>query len=453
MHIGGCLSGIGAIPYVQAQFRCDDGLMASAPTATDGSASEEIPLRGMSPPTNSAATAPTHGPLRRRPDRGLLGGVCAGLAERLDMHVLVVRAVMAMVVVAGIGVPVYALAWALIRVAPESEGVPRPRGAWREAVLIVVVVGAALIGLRHAGLWVGDRVLWPLVMGSCGLALVWRPTFAFSATGAGRRSLSPRELARRLGRVDLPRLLVGVVLVAFAGASLLHGVGVLHSLGRALGAVAIVATMLALLVAPWCVRIARTLASERSARIREQERAELAAHLHDSVLQTLALIQKRAGDPREVAHLARRQERELRDWLHERPAPNGQDSVARALERVAGEVEELHGVAIEVVTVGDRPLDGSLEAMVQAAREAMTNAAKFAGCERVDLYAEVQNGRVEVFVRDRGVGFDPAAVPADRRGVRDSIVARMERHHGSAVVRSTAGEGTEVELTLECTPV
>jgi len=426
--------------------------MASALTATEGSPSQEIPPRGMSPPARSTAPEPTHGPLRRYPDRGLLGGVCAGLAQRLDMDVMVVRAVMAMVVVAGIGVAIYVLAWALIRVAPESEGVPRPRGAWREAVLIVVVVGAALIGLRRAGLLVDDRILWPLVMGSCGLALVWRPTFAFSATGAGRRSLSPREVARRLGRVDLPRLVIGAVLVAFAGASLLHGLGVLHSLGRALGAVAIVATMLGLLVAPWLVRMARTLASERSARIREQERAEVAAHLHDSVLQTLALIQKRAGDPREVAALARRQERELRDWLHERPAPNGHDSVARALERVAAEVEELHGVAIEVVTVGDRPLDGSLEAMVQAAREAMTNAAKFAACERVDLYAEVEDGRVEMFVRDRGVGFELAEVPPDRRGVRDSIVARMERHHGSAVVRSKPGEGTEVELSMECQP-
>jgi signal transduction histidine kinase len=425
--------------------------MASAPTATDRSPSEDYQAPGLSPPPPVAPRPPKRGPLRRYPDRGLLGGVCAGVAEQLDVDVLLVRAVMAMAIVAGVGVAVYALAWALIRVAPESEGVPRQRGAWREAVLIVFVVGAALIGLRHSGLWVGDRILWPLVLGSCGLALVWRPTFAFSAAAtAGRRSLSPREIARRLGTVDVPRLVIGGLMVAFAAASLLHGIGVLHSVGRAIGAVAIVAAMLGLLVAPWLVRIARTLASERSARIREQERAELAAHLHDSVLQTLALIQKRAEDPREVAGLARRQERELRDWLHERPSPDGQDSVARALERVAAEVEELHGVTIEVVTVGDRRLDGGLEAMVQAAREAMTNAAKFSGCERVDLYAEVEPERVEMFVRDRGVGFDPAAIPVDRRGVRDSIVARMERYRGSAVVRSALGEGTEVELTLEC---
>ncbi len=213
--------------------------------------------------------------------------------------------------------------------------------------------------------------------------------------------------------------------------------------------VAIIAAILGLLTVPWFVRMGRSLSFERSARIREQERAEVAAHLHDSVLQTLALIQKRAGDPREVAGLARRQERELRSWLLERPDPGEGSSVAAALERAAAEVEELHRVPIEVVTVGDGPLNGGLEAVVQAAREAMTNAAKFAGSERVDLYAEVEPDRVEVFVRDRGVGFDPHAIPADRRGVRDSIIARMERHHGRATVHSRPGEGTEVELVME----
>jgi len=174
----------------------------------------------------------------------------------------------------------------------------------------------------------------------------------------------------------------------------------------------------------------------------------MAAHLHDSVLQTLALIQKRAEDPREVAGLARRQERELRHWLLGGPEPTGQETMAGALERAAAEVEELHRVPIEVVTVGDGPLDGRLEAIVAAAREAMTNAAKFAGSERVDLYAEVQPDRVGVFVRDRGVGFDLQAIPPDRRGVRDSIIGRMERHRGSAAVHSTPGQGTEIELEM-----
>jgi signal transduction histidine kinase len=166
------------------------------------------------------------------------------------------------------------------------------------------------------------------------------------------------------------------------------------------------------------------------------------------VLQTLALMQRRIDDPREVAALARRQERELRAWLNGRHAA-GDNTVALALETAAAEVEEAHGVPVEVVAVGDAPLDARAEALVAAAREALVNAAKFAGDGPVALYAEVAAGRIEVFVRDRGPGFDPAAVPADRRGVRESIIGRMERHGGRAAVHTALGEGTEVELVLE----
>jgi len=397
--------------------------------------------------------APARQRLRRYPDRGLLGGLGAGIAEHFDVDVLIVRLAMAVVMSAGgVGVVLYGLGWALVPVASESEGVPRRRGAWREAVLMVLVAAGVLYGLRRAGLLIGGAFIWPLALGACGMALVWRPGRGSGSSDPGGRRLSPRRLTRRVSQIDLPRVVIGALLVAFAAAALLHASGVLHNLGKELGAVAIVATMLGLLLGPWMVRLARSLASERAARIREQERAEVAAHLHDSVLQTLALIQKRAGDPREVAGLARRQERELRHWLLERPARADRDSMAGALERAAAEVEELHRVPIEVVTVGDGPLDDRLEAMVQAAREAMTNAAKFASSARVDLYAEVEPERVEVFVRDRGVGFDPATIPGDRRGVRDSIIARMARHHGHAAVHSTPGEGTEVELVMERSP-
>jgi signal transduction histidine kinase len=171
----------------------------------------------------------------------------------------------------------------------------------------------------------------------------------------------------------------------------------------------------------------------------------VAAHLHDSVLQTLALVQRRADDPREVAALARRQERELRAWLNE-SRPTG--TFATALDAAASEVEGDHHVPIEVVTVGDAPLDDRTAALVAAVREALVNASKFAGPEPIAVYAEVEDGRFEVFVRDRGPGFDPEAVPADRRGVRDSIVGRMERHGGTATVHSRPGQGTEVELVL-----
>jgi signal transduction histidine kinase len=405
-------------------------------------ASAEAPL--------GQSTSPAPAPLTRKPDRAVLGGVCAGLAEHFGLAVWVVRTVMlALVAIGGVGVAVYALAWTLVPVAPGSELAASRWGSLRQALLIVFGAVVALGVLHHlaAHMSYGDA-LWPLALGICGVALVWRPIVAAERPPAGGRASLGGHL-RGAFRIDGPRMVLGALLVSFASAGLLHLVGVQHNLGEAIGVVALIAAMLGLLTVPWFVRLARSLTFERAARIREQERAELAAHLHDSVLQTLALIQKRAGDPREVAGLARRQERELRSWLLARPADSERDSVATALERAAVEVEELHGVPVEVVTVGDGPLTSRLEAVVGAAREAMTNAAKFAGAERVDLYAEVGPRRVEVFVRDRGVGFDPRAIPDDRRGVRDSIVARMERHDGRATVHSSPGAGTEVELVME----
>jgi signal transduction histidine kinase len=409
----------------------------------------------MSPPAPEARSE--HPPLRRYPDRGLLGGVCAGVAEYIGVETLLVRLGMAAAItIGGLGIAIYALAWALIPVAPGSERAERRPGAWREMLAIVVVVAAVLVVLRHTRLWLGDSLVGPVLLASFGLALVWRPASPSLAGLPRRWRPSLRSLPlnlRRPTRGDAPRLVLGAILVAFASASLLHSLGVLDSLGKAIGAVAIIATALGVLVGPWFVRLGRNLAVERAARIREQERAELAAHLHDSVLQTLALIQRRAGDAREVAGLARRQERELRRWLFERSAAGADTSVKGAFERAAAEVEELHAVPVEAVIVGDRGLDAPLEALVLAAREAMTNAAKFAGVERVDLYAEVGSGRVEAFVRDRGVGFDPTAIPPDRRGVRDSIVGRMERYGGHAEVHSNPGDGTEVELSMDAQTV
>jgi signal transduction histidine kinase/phage shock protein PspC (stress-responsive transcriptional regulator) len=402
------------------------------------------PARAEQPALRAGGAA-----LRRRPDRGLIGGVCAGIAEQFETDVLLVRVVAAMIVaVGGLGIAVYALGWALIPVAPDSAGLKRRKGAWRDAAVLLVAVAVLAVGLRQSGLRFGDAIVWPAVLGVCGLALVWRPIVAprGEAQPAGR---SLGVLLARARQVDLARLAAGALLVAFASAGLLHSVGVQHSLGKAIGTVVIVGTISGLLILPSFVRLGRSLSFERSARIREQERAEVAAHLHDSVLQTLALIQKRSADPREVAGLARRQERELRSWLNEREGVAATESVAVALELAAVDVEDIYGIQVEVVTVGDLPLDEHLDALVQAAREALTNAAKFAGSSRIDVYAELSSAPVEVFVRDRGVGFDPDAVPADRRGVRESIVGRMERHNGSAKVHSRPGAGTEVELTME----
>ena len=208
-----------------------------------------------------------------------------------------------------------------------------------------------------------------------------------------------------------------------------------------------VAGALLLIAGPWVWRLAIDRDAERTARIRSDERSDVAARVHDSVLQTLALIQRHANEPRRVASLARRQERELRGWLYgDQPIGDANASLVAALSAAAGDVEELHGVRVEIASAGDCPVDGPLGAVVLAAREAMTNAAKFAGVEEIDVYVEVTDEEVAVFVRDRGAGFDRAAVPADRRGLVESIEGRLERAGGRATIVSSPGEGTEVEL-------
>jgi signal transduction histidine kinase len=255
----------------------------------------------------------------------------------------------------------------------------------------------------------------------------------------------PREEARRASWAGfLVAVILGIGLFFF------WATGILESAGSAALAALVVTIALALISAPLWWTMVRRLGAERMATARSQERAEVAAHLHDSVLQTLALVQQRADDPEEVAKLARRQERELRTWLAgEEPLRPG-ERLADALRAAAAEVEETHGGQIEAVVVGDAALDERREALVAATREALTNAAKFAsGGGPVRLYAEIEDSGARVFVDDRGPGFDPDAIPDDRRGVRESIIGRMERYGGRAEIRSGPGGGTEIELAIE----
>ena len=197
-----------------------------------------------------------------------------------------------------------------------------------------------------------------------------------------------------------------------------------------LGGVLVVIAAIAVVLGPWWLRIARDLVLERQARVRAEERADMAARVHDSVLQTLALIQLRAQDPQQVVALARAQERELRAWLFDGRAPGSLDSattVAAGVRLIQEDVEAQHGIAVEAVTVGDCDLDEDLAAMLAAAREATVNAAKWSGAEVVSVFAEVEPEEISIFVRDRGRGFDPDAVSSDRKGLAESIHARMSR--------------------------
>jgi signal transduction histidine kinase len=298
-----------------------------------------------------------------------------------------------------------------------------------------VGVGGLLL-LQAAGVF--SPVLLPLVFAGAGAALVWRQ--ADEAQRSRWRGVGDRRL----------RLLAvggGAVLLAVGLTGFLATIGQLGQARDGLLSTAVVVVGLAVLTGPWLLRISADLSAERRERIRSQERAEMAAQVHDSVLQTLALIRKAAQDPREVTRLARVQERELRGWLYAPSVPQ-EPAFAAALSSVAGEVEEAHGVTVEVVAVGDCPTSPALVALVAASREALVNAARHSGVDTISLYAEVGADRVEVFVRDRGSGFDPAAVPPDRFGIAQSVVGRMQRHDGRASVRSSPGSGTEVRLEV-----
>jgi signal transduction histidine kinase/phage shock protein PspC (stress-responsive transcriptional regulator) len=404
----------------------------------------------------ATSTASPREPLRRARAGKYLGGVCAGLGRHLGVDPLVVRiAFVAAATAGGVGLLLYGLAWVLIPAEESSEAtstwrIPRGRAAIEVALGVGLLTLSVLLTMRALGVWFSDVVVWPVFLVAAGGGLLWRQSMRPTPAEAPTALEPPAEERRRERNRVLSGSGLGAGLVIAAGVFFLYATGSLSAARDAVLAALVVAVVLGIIFAPWAVRLVRSLSTEREARIRSQARAEMGAHLHDSVLQTLALVQKRADDPRAVAALARTQERELRAWLAGREG--GHDRVAAALEALAGEVERAHGVPVEVVVVGDRELDSRGEALVAAAREAMINAAKFGGGSTVDVYAEAGDGELQVFIRDRGPGFDPDAVPDDRRGVRESIVGRMARHGGRAEIHSAVGAGTEVELILPEAP-
>jgi glucose-6-phosphate-specific signal transduction histidine kinase len=321
-----------------------------------------------------------------------------------------------------------------------------------------VVLGFLLL-LRAVGWWPGDPFVWPLVIAAAGLALVWsRPGANLPATPVrGFEHLPPaasQALSTLFGtrRRSWVRFVGGIVLVLGGIAAFSASVGTWETLRSVAFGTIVVGLGIALAFGPAIGRLVTELTNERRERIRVAERADIAAHLHDSVLQTLALIQRRADDPHQVVSLARAQERELRSWLFDGKAPGSLDgratTVSDGIRLIQQEIEAQHGIVVDAISVGECELDEDLGALLAAAREATVNAAKWSGAGAVSLFAEVEPTAVSVFVRDRGRGFDPAAVPADRKGLAESVRARMERRGGSATIRSTLGEGTEVVLTM-----
>ncbi|HET6504073.1 MAG TPA: PspC domain-containing protein [Amycolatopsis sp.] len=392
---------------------------------------------------------------RRRSGRAL-AGVAAGLADHLGVRVLWVRAFFAaLAALGGAGLLAYGLLWVFVPQSSNEEHVePSPKDRQQALALLILGIGLAVGGSMISGT-ISGWVAVPVAVALVGAAVVWREADESQRRRwrAGARSGVAGVMLGGGGWSAAVRILAGVALVITGIGVVVLRSGTFDQVQFALIAVLATLVGVAVLTVPFWLRMVRDLGEERRVRIRSEERAEIAAHLHDSVLQTLALIQKQAETPKEVARLARGQERELRGWLYgpsgygePKPLAGGQLSVA--LAAACGEVEDAFAISVSQVVVGEAELDEPLTALVQAAREAIVNAAKHAGVDEVSVYAEVEPASVTVFVRDRGKGFDLEAVPEDRHGLVDSIRGRMERNGGTVRLRTAPGEGTEVQLEL-----
>ena len=390
-------------------------------------------------------------PRATRARRGrVLGGVCAGIAAHVGWSVRVVRAsFILLTLLSGFGLVLYAAYWAWLPIDDRDGDAPRPaegRDLAGALGLGALAIGVLLLlsvrGVDLVGSWVT-----PLVLVGAGVGVLWRQSDDTRRSALlSDVSASARATTRTAIRRSGPRILLGLALVLIGILGVVASQGNLAASLKGLAAAFLAVVGLCLVLLPFVLGWWRDLAAERRARIHSEERAEVAAQVHDSVLQTLTLIQRSAHDSDEVVRLARTEERALRRWLYAPVGDPGATFVA-ALESEIADVESTYACAVELVHVGDVARDERVDALVAAAREAIVNAAKHAG-GAVAVYVECGDDAVEVFVRDRGAGFDPAAVPDDRLGLRESVLARMGRVGGTAHVRSQAGEGTEVSLVL-----
>jgi signal transduction histidine kinase len=405
--------------------RCDDGVVAET-VATDA------------PSRRRLASALIHGERVTRSSDRILVGVAGGYAHQWRVEPTLVRAAVGLLTLAGgVGAALYGLG--ILTTAPPSAGAavaPVQTVSRRRELAIVAATLSILVVARRAGLWPGDGVMLPATLVAVAVVVVWAPGRPERTAGAARIAVHPAI-----------RVTAGVALAVTGIAAMADRTGGLAAVGRSASAVAIAVTGVAVIAAPAIGRLVGRLDQERRLRVREEERAALAAHLHDSVLQSLVLIQ-RSDDPRQMTSLARRQERELRSWLYGGRTDAEPTTLQSAVEAMTAAIEVDHAVRVDAVMVGDQALDEAATAMIGVLREATTNAARHAGVEHVDVYVEVDEGSLVGYVRDTGIGFDPGAVAADRRGIAESVIGRAERAGGKATIVSQPGVGTEVEIRI-----
>ena len=443
-----------------------DGMGPSAPRTESAPATAALPIAKEGAPDSGPGDAEDKPRATRVAEGAWLGGVCTGLARHLGWPLMVVRiAFVALATFQFIGVIAYGALWLLLppgstekapglesasRAGLRDQSKPKRRIDWG-MLLALIALGVGLLWImQNTGLGISSQLFWPVAFACAGAALVWRQADSeqqkrWRAEAGGRAWLAP--FVARGGWPALVRVIVGLGLVGAAFGIVIAQQGQISHLPEVMAMTMLALTGLAIVLAPWLHRSRSALNQARAEKVRADARADMAAHLHDSVLQTLAMIQRQAEDPKAVQQLARRQERELRNWLYDDELHEA--TLKAALTAAAAEVEDERGVPVELVTVGDCDTSDPIQALVRAAREAMVNAAKHSGAEKIDVYAEVDEDSVEVFVRDRGNGFDADAVAEDRMGVKGSIIDRMARHGGTATIRSAPGDGTEVRLEIK----
>jgi signal transduction histidine kinase len=405
-----------------------------------------------------------HGRLQRSNEDRIIAGIAGGIAARRGTDATKFRIVLVLLgLVSGLGIVAYVIAWLVLPAEGSTETIGARALSDRQGITIAIALVPALVLVLIVGSALHENFLssWglPLLLSAAGLVLVYRNAedderlwLDHSVKALLQLGPEPRQSRRNfLARIagGLVVFVLGIVVISEGSWN--------HSWLRPVAGTLFMIAGTVILLGPWWLRLALELLHERQARIRAEERADMAARVHDSVLQTLAMIQRSADQPQEVAKLARAQERELRSWLFEGRPPGsfgseGASTLSAAVEQIEREVEAAHGVAVDAVTVGDAPLDDQVRALLAAGREATVNAAKWSGASSVSIFVEAEPKRVSLFVRDRGSGFDPGAVADDRQGIAESIRGRMQRHGGTAVIRSVPGEGTEVELSVPRPP-
>ncbi len=394
---------------------------------------------------------------RRSEEDWLVAGVCGGLGARLGVDPVVLRlALVALSFAGGAGIAIYLVLWAVTedQLGPTRVSTPRRTTTQQSASIALITVGLLLL-LREMGLWFGDGLVWPVAVATLGSGLLWarddESRLSWLRRGPGEEAPVATSLGSSLAQVGLVRMIVGGALVAVGMVGFLAANDRLGAVTDLALAFLVAVVGLGLVFGPWLSRLVGQLGAERRERIRTEERAAVAAHLHDSVLQTLALIQRAADQPARTRALARRQERELRAWLYGQAGEGSGDqpgTFGEALARLATDIEQDHDVRVEAVVVGDGPIDAPGRELLAAVREAVANAARHAGVDAVDVFLEGDESEVVATVRDRGAGFDPDEVADDRHGVRHSIRGRLKRAGGQASLTTAPGEGTEWELRV-----